>query len=66
MLRLSRKTGQSIVIDEQTIIHVLKTGPGRCEIGVEAPQHLNVRRSELPVQTEEIINRIATELRVAR
>jgi len=66
MLRLSRKMGQSIVIDEQTIIHVLKTGPGRCEIGVEAPEHLNVRRSELPLETERIVNRVASRLRVAK
>jgi carbon storage regulator CsrA len=66
MLRLSRKMGQSIVIDEQTVIHVLKTGPGRCEIGVEAPGHLNIRRSELPIETERILSRVAVGLQVAK
>lgn len=66
MLRLSRKPGQSIVIDEQTIIHILRTGPGRCEIGVEAPADLNIRRSELPVETEKVLNRVAARLQVAQ
>jgi len=48
MLVLSRKIGESLVIDDQIVIRVLGTQTGRIRIGVEAPLDVNIRRAELP------------------
>jgi carbon storage regulator len=48
MLTLSRKEGQSIVIDGKITITVKRIGAGRVGLGIEAPAEVHVRRSELP------------------
>lgn len=47
MLVLSRKQGQSIVIDEQTVVTVLQIGQGRVQIGIVAPTRVPVYRQEI-------------------
>ena len=47
MLVLSRKSGQSIVIDGQIIVHVVGVSRGRVHLGITAPPHLPIYRSEL-------------------
>jgi carbon storage regulator len=47
MLVLSRKQGQSIVIDERTVVTVLQVGQGRVQIGIVAPPHVPVYRQEI-------------------
>ena len=49
MLRLSRKTGEGIAINERIFVWVQKTSDGRCELAIEAPMSEKVRRCELPV-----------------
>lgn len=47
MLVLSRKPGESIVIDGRIVVKVLDIGRGRVQVGIEAPREVPVERSEL-------------------
>lgn len=47
MLVLTRKTGQAIVIDGDIRVVITACGDGRVKIGVEAPAHIKVDRSEV-------------------
>ena len=47
MLVLSRKVGESVVIDGGIVVRVLAVTGGRIRLGVEAPAGAPVRRSEL-------------------
>jgi len=47
MLVLSRKIGQSIVIDEDIVLTVLDAGGGRVSLGIQAPRHKAIYRKEL-------------------
>ena len=47
MLVLSRKAGQRITIGDGITIVVNRVLGNRVVIGIEAPQHVNVRREEL-------------------
>ncbi len=48
MLCLSRKTGQTVVINETITITVTEIHGGRVVLGFEAPVHIGIRRGELP------------------
>ena len=47
MLLLSRKTGQSIVLDDNIEITVTRIANNRVRIGIAAPQDVHIRRGEL-------------------
>jgi len=47
MLVLSRREMESIDIGEDIRITVCRIGPNSVKIGIDAPKHLNVKRSEL-------------------
>ena len=47
MLVLTRKTGQEIVIDGDIRITVTACGDGRVKLGITAPAHIKVDRSEV-------------------
>ena len=47
MLVLSRKVGESVVIEGGIVICVLAVSGGRIRLGIEAPAEVSVRRSEL-------------------
>ena len=47
MLVLSRKTNESIVIDGQITITVLRTKGNNVRLGIEAPKEIPIRRKEL-------------------
>ena len=47
MLVLSRKPGDSIVVDGRIIIHVVKTDKDTVKIGVEAPREVPIFRKEI-------------------
>jgi carbon storage regulator len=53
MLMLSRKLGESIVINDDILITVVEVGRGRVQIGVKAPSYV-------PVYREEIVRRMVT------
>jgi len=48
MLVLSRKSGESIVLGDNTRITVIWTRSGAVRLGISAPPDVNVRRAELP------------------
>lgn len=47
MLLLSRKVGESIVINDDVVITVVELGRGRVQIGVKAPPYVPVFREEI-------------------
>jgi carbon storage regulator len=50
MLVLSRKTDQSIIIDERITITVLEVRGDRIRLGIEAPKEIPIMREELLVK----------------
>ncbi|MDG1896595.1 MAG: carbon storage regulator [Fuerstiella sp.] len=65
MLNLKRRAGECIVINEHTVIRILKTGPGACQIGIEAPRSEHIRRGEIAPESEEIIRHTVEAMGVA-
>ena len=59
MLVLSRKTNESIVIDGNIRITVVKSGGNAVRLGIVAPKDVTIHR-------EEIQHRIASEERMSR
>ena len=52
MLVLSRKIGESVLLDKGKIsIYILGIEKGRIKIGIEAPDDVDIRRNELPPLT---------------
>lgn len=47
MLVLSRKAGESIVIDEQITITVVAIRGDKVRLGIQAPREMPVHRSEI-------------------
>ena len=47
MLVLSRRVGEEIVIDDTTRVVVLGVQGGRIRLGVSAPPHISIQRSEV-------------------
>ena len=47
MLVLSRKPGESIVIDDRIVVTVVQIGGGRIRLGIEAPREVPILRSEV-------------------
>lgn len=47
MLVLSRKSGQSVVIDGTITIHVVKVDRGRVQLGISAPSDVVIHRQEI-------------------
>ena len=47
MLVLSRKIGESIVIGEAITVTIMKLKGKAVQIGIDAPGHIPIRRSEL-------------------
>jgi carbon storage regulator len=55
MLVLSRKPGESIVIDQQITIRVIEIRGDRVRLGIEAPREVPVHRSELLERLEKAV-----------
>jgi carbon storage regulator len=47
MLVLSRKRGESIQVGDGITVTILRVAGGKVRLGVEAPNHLRVLRTEL-------------------
>lgn len=47
MLVLSRKPGESIVIDGRVVVTIVEVRAGKVRIGVEAPEEVSVDRFEV-------------------
>lgn len=51
MLVLTRKIGESIQIGDDVTVEVLEMRGGRIRLGISAPHHVSVNRSELVFET---------------
>jgi carbon storage regulator len=47
MLVLSRKSGESIQIDSNIRVVVVSVSNGRTKLGIDAPDHIRILRTEL-------------------
>lgn len=47
MLVLSRGPGESLVIGDDIVIHVVKVERGKVRLGIMAPNHVPVDRAEI-------------------
>ena len=47
MLVLTRRIGETIVIDNKIRVTVVSVGPGRVKIGIQAPNNVRVDREEV-------------------
>ena len=52
MLVLTRKAGESVVIDGNIKLTIVQVGPGRVKIGIEAPASVSIDRSEVAARKE--------------
>lgn len=52
MLVLTRKSGESVVIDGSIKLTVVQIAPGRVKIGIEAPSHVSIDRAEVAARKE--------------
>ena len=67
MLVLTRRTGESIVINNNIKLTVVNVGPGRVKIGIEAPPSVRIDREEvhtriLQEQAEDVLDAVAATL----
>jgi carbon storage regulator len=53
MLVLSRRCGQQIIVDENTVLTVLSVRGNRVRIGIEAPSEIGVFRQEVRTHSNE-------------
>lgn len=61
MLVLSRKKGESIVIDEQIEVQVVAIEGDTIKLGIEAPKHISIHRKEIYLAIQEE-NKSASEI----
>ena len=54
MLVLSRRQGESIVIDGVIRVTIIEIRGGRARVGIEAPAHVPVHRHEVWVQLAQV------------
>jgi len=47
-LRLTRKSGEKILIGDDIELTLVNAEPGRAKLCIEAPENVRIRRSELP------------------
>jgi len=52
MLVLTRKTGQSLYIDNNIVITITRIEGNRVKVGIEAPMECSIVRGELKQQQE--------------
>ena len=60
MLVLSRKSGDSIVVDGRIVIHVVKTDKDTVKIGVEAPREIPVFARKFTTKSNKAIVSLLT------
>lgn len=64
MLVLSRKTGQSIMINENIELTILEVQGDQIKVGVKAPKNVKIYRKEIFIEIQEE-NKIASTPNVA-
>lgn len=53
MLVLSRKEGERIQIGDDVVVTVVRTSNNVVRLGIEAPPHITIVRSELAIPTDD-------------
>lgn len=48
MLAITRRQGDTIRIGPDIVITIIQTTPSKCRIGIDAPNHVEIERGELP------------------
>ena len=48
-LMLSRRVGETVVIDEKITITVTEVDGNHVRLSIQAPREVNIRRGELPI-----------------
>jgi len=54
MLVLSRKNGEEVVIDGEIRVRILRCSNGRVRLGVDAPSHIRVLRTEVMTDADAV------------
>lgn len=52
MLVLTRKEGESILLDENIEINIIQIAQGRVKIGINAPKSVQIMRKEVKIEIE--------------
>ena len=47
MLILTRKKGESIVIDDNIQVTIIESSDGKIKLGIEAPKNIDIHRKEV-------------------
>lgn len=63
MLVLSRKKGESIVIDEQIEVQIISIEGDTIRLGIEAPKHISIHRKEVYLAIQEE-NKSASQVQI--
>lgn len=53
MLILTRKKGETIVIDENIEITILESSDGKVKLGIDAPKNIDIHRKEVYLSIQE-------------
>lgn len=53
MLILTRKKGETIVIDENIEVTILESSDGKVKIGIDAPKNIDIHRKEVYLSIQE-------------
>jgi len=61
MLILSRKTGESVVIDGRIVVKIIRTDGDTVKVGIEAPSNIPVHRQEVYEEIQRANREAATQ-----
>ncbi len=53
MLILTRKKGESIVIDDNIEVIIIESSDGKIKLGIEAPKNIDIHRKEVHQSIQE-------------
>ena len=53
MLALSRRIGESIIIDNNIVVTVIGVSGEQVKLGIQAPSHIKIYREEIQAQIRE-------------
>ncbi|RRD94373.1 carbon storage regulator [Clostridiales bacterium COT073_COT-073] len=53
MLALSRRIGESIIIDNEIVVTVIGVSGEQVKLGIQAPSHIKIYREEIQAQIRE-------------
>ena len=66
MLILSRKSGESLVIDGRVIVKIIRTGGDTVKVGIEAPANIQVHRKEVYEEIQKANREAANQTPISR